>query len=294
MFADDIINDAMLPTLYRDFHKIQMLIGRAQKFALARDFALAADGLVDNIDELKRIAPFCRIPYPITWIEFAQSDRKHWMESSMHFPTVQAAPANIAFLCVAKDPKDMTSWTTLLMWSFKNQRQTYNASVIAIDINLNGKADSNFPAEGLEPYVMARSAPFAPPLIGLTSDETKKLIEVLSSDWGGEVRYLFAVLGLLNAQNVPVSTRTDLSKLNKARARRGHRQLQDHTVLTIRATHKASLLPPRASSTERGTEIRASFIRGHFKHRKTGIFWWNPHLRGNRKRGFVDKDYTIT
>ena len=46
--------------------------------------------------------------------------------------------------------------------------------------------------------------------------------------------------------------------------------------------------------TTRSTS-RASFVRGHFKQRKTGLFWWNMHLRNSRNidTGFVDKDYRV-
>jgi hypothetical protein len=40
-------------------------------------------------------------------------------------------------------------------------------------------------------------------------------------------------------------------------------------------------------------QLRAHFVRGHFKVRKTGIFWWSAYQRGDPKLGFVHKDYKL-
>ena len=48
MLADDIANNNKLPLLHRR-RKVHQKIAAAQKFNLAHDFALAADGLTDNL-----------------------------------------------------------------------------------------------------------------------------------------------------------------------------------------------------------------------------------------------------
>lgn len=32
-------------------------------------------------------------------------------------------------------------------------------------------------------------------------------------------------------------------------------------------------------------------VRGHFKVKKTGVYWWNPFVRGDATKGFVSHDY---
>lgn len=49
--------------------------------------------------------------------------------------------------------------------------------------------------------------------------------------------------------------------------------------------------PGAGDSIPTGMKYRAHFQRGHFKKRRTGIFWWNPHWRGDWNRGQVVKDY---
>ncbi len=41
---------------------------------------------------------------------------------------------------------------------------------------------------------------------------------------------------------------------------------------------------------------RAGLVRGHFKQRATGLFWWNDYVRNHKNRdtvGAVDKDYRL-
>ena len=41
---------------------------------------------------------------------------------------------------------------------------------------------------------------------------------------------------------------------------------------------------------------RAHMVSGHYKRRRTGLFWWSHHMRNERNietRGFVDKDYNV-
>lgn len=38
---------------------------------------------------------------------------------------------------------------------------------------------------------------------------------------------------------------------------------------------------------------RLHTVRGHFKVRSTGIFWWNNYTRGNKLVGIVEKDYEM-
>lgn len=292
MFADDIAHDKTILRIYRGFDKLQKLIIASQKFSLARDFAVAADGLCDNIDELLRIAPFCRLPYPITWIEFRQADRAHWLNAPTHYPIFQSKPGSLAFLCVAKDPKDLTCWTTILCWTLKDpiDKVPFNASIVAVDVNLAGTANALRRSFGLgfDPYVTAVATPF----ISNVNPANMPMGHVIGSDWAGEVTYLFAVLALMNARNVAEISVSDLTKLNKARVRRRKLPLYEYKILKVRAAHKASLLPPKSSDQARSGEIRGHFVKGHWKVRKSGVFFWGPHRRGGR--GFVHKTYELT
>lgn len=96
-------------------------------------------------------------------------------------------------------------------------------------------------------------------------------------------------LSALNCVNVRrVETVPDV-KLQKARARRGKQPLFSYWTLQL-------ALPTAGRQKENGggthSPPRLHLCRGHIKKRKTGYFWWQPHVRGNKERGIVHKDYT--
>lgn len=50
---------------------------------------------------------------------------------------------------------------------------------------------------------------------------------------------------------------------------------------------------PKNDKGESETQVRLHWRRGHVKHRKTGNFFWNAHMVGNKERGFLEKDYVV-
>ena len=116
----------------------------------------------------------------------------------------------------------------------------------------------------------------------------KRLLEYIVEDWGGENRYMLAILGLLNTRNVVQTEKVDHDHLNMKRVRHGKRPLFSYNLLKLR---------PSVVTGNAGTgghkDIRLHFVRGHFKHKKNGLFWWSMHTRGNIKHGIVSKDYEV-
>jgi hypothetical protein len=291
MLADTIIADRELARMYGpDFVACQRAIARATKFVLAPDFAVAADGLVENYPELEKIVPFCRLPYQTTWIEFAQADRAHWCDAPLHHPEFQSRPSRVGFLMEATSD-NLAAWRTMLFWSLRTTPHECstlnNASLISVDYRTDQPFDE---IANLVQIDMAKFAYFL--LKDLDKQTLRKLGELSRSDWAGEIRYVIAMLGLLNARNVAERAPVDLTKLNRARRKSGKLPLFEHETLKIRALHRPSLVPS-GSSRERAAELRAHFVRGHFKTRQSGVFWWGPHVRGRIGRGEITKDYEV-
>ena len=116
--------------------------------------------------------------------------------------------------------------------------------------------------------------------------------QLARSDWAGEVAYLLAVIGLMNARNATELIAVDQRKLNQARVKRGVRPLFEHHVLKIHTRQQR-----RVSDSERGGShepIRGHFVAGHWKVRRTGIFFWHPFQRGDFTKGKIDKTYEVT
>jgi hypothetical protein len=304
MLCDDLLSDKTLPVLYDGLDQVYAKIRRAQKFVLAREFAIAADGLVDNVPELQKIAPFCYIPFPLSWIEWAQADRPHWdwegpykarpIDHERH----QRAPLRVGVLLEQQDNR-ASCFLIHLFWKLKekpdNGASEYNGSLAALQFDaekaaiklepqsdplLNGTRTkrSEF-GQGLLAYVLAQNPAAA-----------QRMVEYAAEDWGGEFRYVISVLGLLNTRNVANRAPVDNTAMNKKRARHGKRELFSHTLLKVRP----SILVRAGYDGPSGhRELRLHVVRGHFKNRKTGLFFWNSHARGKLQVGQISKHYQL-
>jgi len=300
MLCDDIIADEILQADYDGLDAVCAKIARAQKFMLSKDFAAAADGLVDNHAELRRIVPYCRTPHPLTWIEFLHDERPHWdctgpykaraVDPSRH----QLPPQRVGFLLEQEDDEAKV-WLTHLFWSAKvlppGGVTKHNGSLgsIRFDLRRIGRSD-----DALIDVVIPAPAQFGQQLMQDLGHRlpavVNRLLEYTVEDWGGETRFLVSVLGLLNARNVVELESVDHTEWNAKRERKGQRPLFSHKILKIRPAIYRSM---RASDSAQHHDVRMHFVRGHWKHRRSGLFWWRMHTRGKIDLGFVDKDYEV-
>jgi len=296
MLCDDITNDADLTLDYEGLELIYTKIRQAAKFILRADFAAAADGLVENYDELGRIVPYCKLPYPITWIEFAHDDRPHWNPEGSHGARPidpargQSAPKRVGYLLVQQGD-DAGRFDAYLAWSFKHTADVphrHNVSLMVQEFTVAKAAEAVDP---LEAVISTRLADFGEAVMDrMPMSIVKTMVEYAHEDWGGEVRFLVAVLGLLNTRNVVTADVVDNTTMNRKRARHGQRELFSHTVVKIRTS--LTVRGSRVASDDHRA-VRFHFVRGHFKRRASGLYWWSRHGRGKVKHGTVTKDYEL-
>ena len=106
-----------------------------------------------------------------------------------------------------------------------------------------------------------------------------KLVDVAQ-----EVKPAIGMLILLSSRNC-VSTHAvePPAQLNKARAKRGRLPLVSYTNVSISLGRRDS----RQASAHgvSAEDIRQHLVRGHFKIRKTGVYWWRNHIRGAAAAG---------
>lgn len=76
-----------------------------------------------------------------------------------------------------------------------------------------------------------------------------------------------------------------------------HRELYIYNVVNI---FKNKCKPPAnikevetIASSPMSENIRRHMVRGHFKQRSSGIYWWNPFLRCKKNEGYVEKSYVL-
>jgi hypothetical protein len=116
--------------------------------------------------------------------------------------------------------------------------------------------------------------------------QSDALLEEGKSLLSNHFRKIGDFLAVLNCVNVNTEVVVAPSALNKKRAKCGKPPIYEYKVLVLR--------PPAAQRIDRGgthESPRIHLRRGHIKRRKTGNFWWQPCVVGDRKRGVVVKDY---
>jgi hypothetical protein len=120
----------------------------------------------------------------------------------------------------------------------------------------------------------------------------EKLATNANHDWAGEPWFWLAVMALLNAKNGASAVYIPAPEaLNARRRKAGKPEKVDYHQLTLRlGPHDA----PRARGgvSDRGA-MRAHTVRGHFKIRKSGVYWWRPFIRGEVAEGFARKSYKV-
>lgn len=105
---------------------------------------------------------------------------------------------------------------------------------------------------------------------------------------------------LLNCSNIQTKDNLPSEKLNKSRLRKNKMPLFTYKTLEIKPLSKKELAGDNKSC---GMHNRIHLCRGHFKEyteekplfgKCTGLYWWQPHVRGQNRDGVVMKDYEIT
>ncbi len=118
-----------------------------------------------------------------------------------------------------------------------------------------------------------------------------KLIKAWEGDICGEAPFASAIVLMLNSRNAVEREPVDLAKLNRARRRRGRPEFLSHTVTRLYLS-KARQRDAEATGMSREA-MRQHIVRGHFKIRKTGVYWWSPFLRGDASRPMTREHYKV-
>jgi hypothetical protein len=106
---------------------------------------------------------------------------------------------------------------------------------------------------------------------------------------------------ILNSKNIYQQEILPPQKVNAKRIRKGKLPLYSYKVLNVKlfGTPETSSI---AQYSDPLNHNRLHLCRGHFKEftdekplfgKYTGLFWWQPTIRGQNKKGFVNKDYLI-
>ena len=213
------------------------------------------------------------MPFNECWFEVAQADRQYF--NSAPLDPGDARLSRVGFLCTQLD---QGSFSAQLFWSF-----TASESFAGF---LLPPATSGFmlvvdPKQADAPTATSfRAADGVLPVYHRLSN---------MSDWVGESGYLIATLALLNSRNA--SETEEVIANNKRRRLTGKPLLFDYHLVRIPQRYRQR---QHLSDQADPMQLRAHFVRGHFKVRRTGVFWWSAYQRGDPKLGFSHHDYVLT
>lgn len=124
-------------------------------------------------------------------------------------------------------------------------------------------------------------------------------IKILGNGSADGLYVTIAFLKLINCKNITTELIKAPTALNKKRKRNGKQELFDYHILKV-------LIPNNKQEyqlkTESNYHVKIHLCRGHFKKytpehplfgKYTGLYWWQPQARGNKKLGVVMKDYVV-
>ncbi len=313
LLADQILAQRLLSS-DESTNALEASLRSAHAFELAPDFAAAADQLRGTRPSaFDGIIHLCRLPYESCWLEVRQRDRDSFVNGDGNPLDHDSALDRIGVLVTA--PKDRPGFLLMqLFWSFMDGKVTTSHfdALVSLEqtpsLKVVYRPGTKEMIHGMYPprehaaaeRMFSRFALHVGRLRGhdlafasVESPLYQALIERADHDWAGEPQYWLAALALLNARNVVDREEVDMTDKNRRRRRIGSRKppLLSFTRCVISARLRARMT--EAGGEAEGGGVRAHFVRGHFKCRETGIFWWTPFLRGNQALGLVSKRYEV-
>jgi len=265
----------------------------------------------------------CRMPFPMVWVEFNFKDRSAWLAeaSAQGIKTVHVEsalpPEKIGFLLKQLDTEgrdimvhpawvhtDGTASFCLLALRINTspdfQRQMSPERVLLFKEKMKEEKWANRPdevetamdldnriTEIIPDYVQGMWQGY---LKTFSQEVCKRFVDMAHGDLLSEWRFVLALLTMLNSRNIfDIAPAQDLTKLNKSRGRTGKPPL-----LVTRTVH-LSMSKVQKNRLEAGgsRNVMAHLVKGHFKIRSTGLFWWTPHVRGNIGTAPITPTYDV-
>jgi hypothetical protein len=121
------------------------------------------------------------------------------------------------------------------------------------------------------------------------------LNDVVAFSWEkdieGEPPFIDTVIAMMNSRNAIENRPVDLSALNKQRIKKRKPPFLPYQTTHLRLS-QAQTRAFRAGLISR-EEARHHSVRGHFKIRTTGVYWWSPFFRGDPTRPMERQAYVV-
>jgi hypothetical protein len=281
MLIDDLLYNPTLAQIGALSQDLRGRLSKAPKFVLRRDFAIAADefstgpDLTAATDNLTKVLPLARLPFPECWLEVAQEDRRLFAQGWHEATDVKLS--RVGWLLTQVDQRG--TWSAVMFWSFAQSERFFGLHLPPVLSGLMAVIDphqTDVMTAGSFQYIAS-------------SNPAIRALACNPNDWIGEPGFLIATLALMNSRNAVETQPTEPN--NKRRKLTGKPLLFNYHLVCIPQRYKQRHI---AAADDDPRQLRAHFVRGHFKLRKSGLFFWSAYQRGNPALGFVHKDYVLT
>lgn len=311
----------MAPSMRHAYLDLYDVLRNTNRFVLNRDAVFLIQNVGEfTPKKILEALRLCRFPFKTMWVEFPFQFRSEWMRENDIFGAdhVEASPpSRLGFFIEAKDADGMVGVITPV-WSHPNTGMV-NVCVGSIEIDTRpdspGFIDKKFSTEEAVAAYRGSKADWVQRWIRkpdeleavfnleqrlnrIPTPRMAKLwaeivavgdVRAIQELWGlalydlaSEWRFILALLLLLNSKScveLKDGEGADLSKFNKVRQKRGklpHLTYKD-IVISLTKVQKNRF----AAAGVQPRDMMMHMVRPHFKLRKTGLFLWSEHLRGN-------------
>lgn len=197
-----------------------------------------------------------------------------------------------------------TVWLTYTA-TYVKQKDSWSPGLFPIIVFIGGVAEYKN-REMLREMLRTHNIPFNDNLCNgnllpwPTIDLPKESILGMLKEQALNLKLLEHSLKLINCKNISSEIIHPPAALNKKRRKQGKQPIFDYHVLNVVVP---SAKKGYQGKTEPLSHNRVHLCRGHFKEyteehplfgKYTGLYWWQPHVRGQNKDGIVMKDYNVT
>lgn len=267
--------------------EMQLELTKAVKFLLPKDGDVGIKELTQEVLDL------VRMPYPIITFEYDAS-------FSNDDETFVAAPKRVVLLKeVEEDGKlGMKATTLFASVSSVSTQEVWVPSPITLFMPYKSeliKRDGQIFISQYKPEIVLLGVMTDAAMnSGMSKDE---FMQMQVNDISEEILNSIKALACVNAKNVKFVNVEMPEKLNKKRIKHGKTPYFEYKILDIFLGEKVLSVRPQ-DRAKIANQLKASAklhsVRGHFKVRSTGIFWWSSFIRGKSEKGMVDKKYKLT
>ena len=262
------------------------VVKSSQKFHFGDAVSLQKISKLDEFHICFSNESYLKMPYKTVWFDYSHpvsDNSKHW--NTKEAALIISIESMFDIITLTYDSESKMWFPPLLKTTFliggltqrnKELLQIFNPGIDNVNI-------------------YKQCGGIVSPLIKMNGDRLSTLAD--------EARFNFALveksLMLLNCKNIITEKIKAPEKLNKKRLKSNKLPIYDYHVLNIKIPGS------KREYSEKQTPLsvnRVHLCRGHFKEytkehplfgRHTGLYWWEPSVRGRNKEGVIVKDYSV-